>query len=307
MNGWKGLGAALALVLIAGMAAAAGEKVAEPPFILVPSDTAGVEVPEGTLVAVFALFDNGAWRGVDSFKPDPSAVAPRKAFRLDDPNREYTLKTPFPARPCGEPSERVDLLYLPQEPGRAESGHRCAFALTSKPVWHSPMKAAKEVPHLAALCARMLDEARPLEEALRKECETYPDNCWRVPYDPATLQAPELATVTAFELAPGVPGFFVVLRRPPAETPENPAPADAATYWTAIVRKDSPELLWARCWLPLHEKAEKDFRLLGAADLNGDGVTEIVVSWQGWGGHMATLFEYRGGCLVPVLRDGYGC
>ena len=71
--------------------------------------------------------------------------------------------------------------------------------------------------------------------------------------------------------------------------------------------KDSPEPLWERCWLPLHEKAEKDFRLLGAADLNGDGVTEIVVSWQGWESHMVTLFEYRDGRLVPVLTDGYGC
>lgn len=308
MNGWKGPGAALVLVVIAGMAAAAGEKAtAEPPFILVPSDTAGGEIPEGTLVAVFALFENGAWRGVDRVKPDPSAPAPGTAFRMDDPNRAHTLKTTVAARPCMEPSERVDLLYLPQEPGRAESGHRCAFALTNKPVWHSAMKAAAETPHLEALCARMLKEAQPLEEALRKECETYPDNCWRVPYDPATLQAPEPASVTAFELAPGVPGFFVVLRRRPADAPQVSPPADAATYWTAIVGKDSPEPLWSRCWLPLHEKAEKDFRLLGAADLNGDGVTEIVVSWQGWESHMVTLFEYRGGRLVPVLTDGYGC
>ncbi len=308
MNGWKRMGVALGLVLAGGLATA-GQTAAkeEPPFILVPSDTAGVEVPAGTLVAVFALFENGAWRGVDSVKPDPSAVAPRKAFRLDDPNRAYTLKPTVAARPCLEPSERVDLLYLPQEPGRAESGHKCAYALTNQPARHFPIKSAREVPHLEALCARMLKEARPLEEALRKECDTYPDNCWRVPYDPATLQPPELTSVTAFDLAPGVPGFFVVLRRPPAETAENPTPTDAATYWTGIVGKDSPEPLWERCWLPLHEKAEKGFRLLGAADLNGDGVTEIVVSWQGWESHMVTLFEYRDGRLVPVLRGGYGC
>ncbi len=57
----------------------------------------------------------------------------------------------------------------------------------------------------------------------------------------------------------------------------------------------------------MDEKAEKYFRLLGAADLNGDGVTEVVVSSQGYEGHMVTLFEYRGGRLVPVLTDSYGC
>lgn len=289
------------------MAAAAGEKAAEPPFILVPSDTAGGKVPEGTLVAVFALFENGAWRGVDRIKPDPSAPAPRTALRMDAPDRAYTLKTTLAARPCREPSERVDLLYLPKAPGRAESGHRCAFALTNKPVWHSPMKAAAETPHLVALCARMLDETPPLEEALRTACAQDPGACQGVAYDPATLQAPELASATAFELTPGVPGFYVVLRRRPADAPQPPAPVDAATCWTAIVGKDSPEPLWSCCWLPLHEKAEKDFRLLGGADLNGDGVTEIVVSSQGWEGHTVTLFEYRDGCLVPVLTDGYGC
>jgi hypothetical protein len=306
MNGWKGL--VLALALAGGMAVADGETAAkEPPFILVPSDTAGVEVPEGTLVAVFALFENGVWRGVDRVKPDPSAVAPQTAFRMDAPDRAYTLRTTVAARPCMEPSERVDLLYLPREPGRAESGHKCAYALTNQPTRHFPIKSSKEVPHFEALRARMLKEAQPLEEALRKECETYPDNCWRVPYDPATLQAPELASVTAFELAPGVPAFFVVLRRQPAVAPQGSPPADAATYWTAIVKKDSPEPLWARCWLPLNEKAEKDFRLLGAADLNGDGVTEIVVAWQGWESHTVTLFEYRDGRLIPVLTDSYGC
>ncbi|HOC74212.1 MAG TPA: hypothetical protein PKL54_15475, partial [Candidatus Hydrogenedentes bacterium] len=260
MNGWKRMGVALGLVLAGGLATA-GQTAAkeEPPFILVPSDTAGVEVPAGTLVAVFALFENGAWRGVDRIKPDASAVAPRKAFRLDDPNRAYTLKTTIPARPCLEPSERVDLLYLPQEPGRAESGHKCAYALTNQPARHFPIKSAREVPHLEALCARMLKEAQPLEEALRKECEINPDNCWRVPYDPTTLQAPELDSVTAFELAPDLPGFFVVLRRSPAVAPQGSPPADAATYWTGIVGKESPEPLWERCWLPLDEKAEKDF------------------------------------------------
>lgn len=309
MKGWKALAAVLALSLTVGAMAAfaAGETTTEPPFILVPSDTAGGEVPEGTLVAVFALFENGAWRGVDRTKPDPSAPAPRKAFRMDDPNRAYTLKTTVAARPCGEPSERVDLLYLPKSPGRAESGHQCAFALTNQPARHFPIKAVKETPHLEALCARMLEEAPPLEEALRSNCARDPGACQGMIYDPAMLQAPELVSVATFDLAPGVPGFFVVLRRPPAETPENPAPAEAATYWTALVGKDSPEPLWSRCWLPLHEKAEKDFRLLGAADLNGDGVTEIVVSWQGYGGHMVTLFEHRDGRLVPVLRGSYGC
>ena len=280
----------------------ANEKAA-PPMILVNESMDDEKYKDKGIVYMgCAIFEKGAWRNCPEDSPptgydtvsftymDIQTDFFRTLCRLDNPDHFFMEDTFY-------------LLF------KKTSSKECwpAAAIISKPAWSSPLKKAVNPPSVEELFDRMQAVLQPLEEYEKK----YTDSDT---YDPAKLLPPEIATALEFEIAPGEGAYFMVLQRKfPAECaypdcPNFPYCCDEnASYWAALLRKDGLDTLWSWGWVndPFMKKTI-NYQLMGVADINGDGITDILLFWQGYECFGYTLYGYKDKHLFTQLDVGFG-
>lgn len=233
---------------------------------------------------------------------------------MTDPTRHHTATQDTPA--CsGRGDCRVFAFHDIGCPTgeRTEVIQRSFHALISKPAWQSAMHPAAQSPSVDKLVPRMKKELKPLEEegrSVSRGDSQFGRLCRSCPYDPDILLPPEMTEAVEFELALGEPALFITLRRrfPCQETGYEGTPLSESaknvynsSNWHTIVRKGSLEPLWSEGWTYWNEKTLSNFKLMGAADVDGDGITEVVLAAFGYENDVYFLFEYRDKKLVKLL------
>ena len=196
--------------------------------------------------------------------------------------------------------------------------------MVSMPAWCSRIRPAKNPPSVEELAARMKRELQPLENECRDACKRIPnccelayccDFCGQVDYDPERLLPPEMTESLEFEIAPGETVLFITLRRrypcsvnKPDETPfaKNQRDLCFSSNWHTIVRENGLEPLWSLGWAYWHEKADDTSCVMGAADVDGDGVSEVVIGRNGFENEFYDLYQYKDKKLVKLLDVSYG-
>jgi hypothetical protein len=271
---------------------------------------------DGRLMEILAAWQNGKW----VMWHDKEFLQPA---RIDDDFREMNNpvkqhKTSKDVPPCVHVEDQGvfafhDILCRNKE--RTEVLPSDFRAMISKPVWQSTLHPAAKPPAVEALAGRMKKELKPLEEANRKACLKDPSWCGLCkgsPYDPDKLLPPEMTESVEFELAPGEPALFITLRRrfPCKETGYEGTPLSKSaenlynsSNWHTIMRKGSLEPLWSAGWTYFYEKTWSNYRLMGAADINGDGIAEVVIAAFGYENEGYFLLEYKDKKLIKLYRE----
>jgi hypothetical protein len=173
--------------------------------------------------------------------------------------------------------------------------------VVSQYAWHSLIRPAKDPPAVEELSRRMLAALAPIERDSRTiACRA---DWSKKPYDPGKLRAPELAEAFEFEIAPGEPVFLVTLRQRYGDDSRMDCRYDLASYWRAVVFKSGLDVLWSAAWAAVEDnRGPRCHDFLGVADVNGDGVTEVVMEIGYYESSGMALYEYRDKKLKPVLE-----
>ena len=269
---------------------------------------------DGHMMIPLAVFQKGKWLS----HYDKALAGPIRTdncfVEMNDPARHHTATKDTPA--C---SGKDDCRVFAFHDINCPTGERTDLlqtnfhTLISKPAWQSAMHPIAKPPSVDKLAARMKEELKPLEEEGRRISRgnsQFGRLCKSCPYDPDKLLPPEVTEAIEFELAPGEPAVFITLHRrfPCKETGYEGTPLSKSAQnlynssnWHTIVRKDTLEPLWSKGWTYWNEKTCWKFRLMGAADINGDGITEVVIAASGYENDLYYLFEYRGKKLVLLF------
>ncbi len=267
-------------------------------FYLLPSPERPLEerlLQEGQFMASWVVFENGAWREVSNAEVLPFYRAGTPLFSMRAPSQAFTLSSVVPAA-HGYPE---GLHFVPKA-SPPDSGE----IMCSKPVWASAIRPAANPPAVEELSRRMLAALEDFEqndEALHSERAKWSGD---TVYDPRKLKAPQLEEALEFEIAPGETAMMVTLRREYKWrlSDRKDCRSDLGSYWSTIVLQEGLEPLWSMAWVA--EADRNGFRcpdLRGVADVNGDGVTEVVLSRQGYEETYYDLYSYEKKKLTPLL------
>jgi hypothetical protein len=289
---------------------AANEKVA-PPMILVDYPVKEEEYKDKGIVYMgCAIFEKGAWRKCPEDSPptgydtvsftymDAQNDFFRSLCRLDNPNHFFMEDTFY--------------LLFKNPPQKTDWP---AAAIISKPVWSSPLKKAVNPPSVEELSDRMKAALQPEENKLQRYLKSIANSNYYVhetnSYDPARLLPPKMTTALEFEVAPGEGAYFVILCREfPKESanPDCPSCYDMrASYWAALLRKDGLGNLCSFGWIYDPDSKNTEYvQLMGVADINGDGITDILLFEQGYERFDYSLYGYKDKHLFTQLDIGFG-
>jgi len=129
-----------------------------------------------------------------------------------------------------------------------------------------------------------------------------------VPPYPGELKPLEPVESLEFELAPGTPAWFITMRQEYDAQRKPDCGSDLANYWCAVVLQKGQKILWTAAWVATGEvKAPHCHQIIGVADLDGDGVTELVMRHQDYEGRTIHLFQFRNGVLEELFSTYDGC
>ncbi|HNY86497.1 MAG TPA: hypothetical protein PKL54_04370 [Candidatus Hydrogenedentes bacterium] len=300
--------------VIAGMLLAAGTawaaetsapqpEKAVPALILVEShefemvDSAGSPCP-GWGMREFAVSEGGKWREIEYGSP-PSFARIGDLFQdLGAPGTGAAFSRICRANPCM--SELDAMVLLPEKEAA------CPTVMVSRCAWRSQVRSGTPPPDLKPLAQRMRSDVQPLEEDAWVKQER--SNATGAPWDPGKLKPPAPVESLAFELAPGTPAWFVTMRQEYDAQRKPDCGSDLANYWCAVVLQKGQKILWTAAWVATGEvKAPHCHQIIGVADLDGDGVTELVMRHQDYEGRTIHLFQFRNGVLEELFSTYDGC
>ncbi|MBW7865105.1 MAG: hypothetical protein GX580_13785 [Candidatus Hydrogenedens sp.] len=274
-----------------------------PPMILVHSggalygeDGLAQDADEnGELMKGFCVFEEGRWRIVKDVELPPLVPVATQFFSMWNPAVVFTMSRLAGINfECNGTSTSKHLLFSPKNDSSTFP------VMMSRHAWHSPLKPVAEPPKSDELLRRMTLELQPMEEmSWLKEVRSMMD---KEPYDPGKLHPAKLFEAYEFEIAPGEPAFFLTYRKQYGDQDWDCCSDDFSSYWCTIVRKNNLESLWSRAWLAIPEtKLGNCYSVCGVADVNGDGVTEVVICQNVYEGWSFQLYEYREKRLTLVL------
>jgi hypothetical protein len=182
-------------------------------------------------------------------------------------------------------------------------------ALISKPAWIPEVRKAETPPSIEELFPRM---KRELQKAEEEEVAWYNFDKSRDPnafdFDPKRLLPPEIVEALEFEIAPGEPALFITMRRLyDFGDPSHYKSGDTwnSSNWHTIILKDGLKQLWSAGWAFDDFKQSIDYNFMGAADVNGDGITEVLINNREYQGETYSLFEYKNRKLIKELSTCY--
>ncbi|HQL94417.1 MAG TPA: hypothetical protein PL005_07045 [Candidatus Hydrogenedentes bacterium] len=317
MRDWTGWVLAGACLCALAVSSPAEEPAAGAPVPAVPRVTAERDVPpvifvespedniikdhserealrkSGQLLVSFAVYENGAWRpGSNSGNRDILPVG-TPLFSASDPVEVVTYGGL--RRFLGY--DDVELVAPFAHPKTKEE------VLVSRVFWHSKPRPAADPPSVEEMKRHVLSALEPLNEEW-KELRTY--DCGR-PYDPAKLQPVRLDEALEFELAPGEGAFFLTYQQPYSDVHPLGHKVDTPGYWRAIVRKEGLEVLCSGSWIKVLDYSwDHGHRLVSVADVNGDGVSEIITFVSGNEEWHYSFYQYTDHRLKWLFLLGLG-
>lgn len=272
-----------------------------PPVILVgfsedragEAERVGNPHDRGALMRGFCVFEESKWRAIDPMEL-PSLVPVSTPFvSLWDPAASCKMSRVV-NRPClccaSSPENHLLLLPKHKPPVTQVLVSQVGWQSVPKPI-SSATKDLEELIHGMRLEMQEKEDevwARGIKE---RDCD---EDCRRNP-----LHARESKEVYEFELTPGEPAYFVAILR--QYEAKNCCGLALSSGRCSIVRKDGQASLLGQSWVLMTEEVVGQCdRLCGVADINGDGVTELIISEYG-DQQTYTLYEYRDNDLMPVL------
>ncbi len=256
---------------------------------------------EGQFMASWVVFENGAWREVSNAEVLSFYRAGTPLCSMRAPSQAFTLSSVVPAAHEGYPES---LHFIPKA-SPPDSGE----IMCSKPAWASAIRPAANPPAVEELSRRMLTALEDFEqndEALHQERAKWSGD---TVYDPRKLGDPQLEEALEFEIAPGETAMMVTLRREYRwRIPDRKnCRSDLGSYWSTIVLQEGLEPLWSMAWVA--DADRNCFRcpdLRGVADVNGDGVTEVVLLRRGTEETYYDLYSYEKNKLTLLLSADKG-
>lgn len=263
-----------------------------------------------TPLSVLAVFKEGRWRAWEGDDGQRYCLTPEKlpAFvRMGNPAQHYKAVREGLEDVC---SFVCAALFFPiTEYGpdlKHWGGFSAPMALCSAPKWASTIKPAVDRPPLAPLALRMKLEMQAEEQNVLKCRREHPD-FFPVKYDPKDLLPAEMIEAMEFEIAPGEPVLFITLQQRYANVPDT-EDVDFSSVWQTLVRKGNLTTLWSKGYIRWDEKRRDGYRVFGSADINGDGVFELLMGGHYYEGIYFDLYEYRNTSLsLSVSRIMRGC